>query len=84
MFGMRRVPVSPAEAAVASHPDDVAALNRWRGACIASLAVCEVVAVDGLILRILGFTLGQVAPFYLASFMLLAFFGPRRPLAELT
>jgi hypothetical protein len=34
----------------------------------------------GLVLRLIGFSLSQVASFYIAGFILLLFFGPRRPI----
>jgi hypothetical protein len=41
----------------------------------------ESIAIFGLVLRILGFSLSQVASFYISGFILLLFFGPRRPIA---
>ena len=40
-------------------------------------ALCEAVALYGFILRIMGFSFRSVAPFYLASIILMIFFAPR-------
>ena len=41
------------------------------------------VALFGLVLRILGFTLSHVATFYAVGLILMMFFGPRRPFHEI-
>lgn len=79
IFAVRRLFVSRSEAMLANQPEDTAALNRWRSGYIIMFALSEAVALFGLALRILGFTLSQVAPFYLVGFVLILFFGPRRP-----
>jgi len=78
-FAVRRLLVIPAEARMAGQPEDTAALNRWRTGYIVIFALCEAIALLGLVLRITGFSLSQAAPLYLASFIMLAFFGPRTP-----
>jgi F0F1-type ATP synthase membrane subunit c/vacuolar-type H+-ATPase subunit K len=82
MFAVRRLFVLRAEATLAAQPEDTAALNRWRSGYIITYALSEAVAVFGLVLRILGCTLSQVAPFYLVGFVLMLLFGPRRPSRE--
>lgn len=82
MLVMRRTLVLPSEVALRSRPDDTASLNRWRVGYVITYALSEAVALFGLVLRITGFTLSQVAPFYIAGFILLAFFSPRPRLAE--
>jgi hypothetical protein len=79
IFAVRRLFVLRSEAALASQPEDAAALKRWRTGFVAIYALSESVALFGLVLRILGFTLSEVAPFYLAGFALMLVFGPRRP-----
>src|SRR6185312_15039857 len=46
---------------LAQDPANQALLHRWRGAYIVSYAFSEIVAVFGFALRLLGFTLSQVA-----------------------
>jgi len=79
IFAVRRVFVLRSEPTLAVQPDDGAALSRWRTGYIAIYALSESVALFGLVLRILGFTLSEVAPFYLAGFALMLVFGPRPP-----
>jgi hypothetical protein len=45
-------------------------------------ALSEAIAIFGLVLRLIGFSLSQVAYFYIAGFILLLFFGPRRPVGQ--
>jgi len=79
IFGVRRVIVLRALQTLADRPDDAAAGMRWRGGYIITFALCEAIALYGFVLRILGFTLNQVAPFYIGGVLLLLYFGPRRP-----
>jgi F0F1-type ATP synthase membrane subunit c/vacuolar-type H+-ATPase subunit K len=79
IFVVRRILVAKAAAVLASQPDDAPAMARWRGGYIVTLALCEAVALFGLVLRLAGFTLGQAGMFYLASGVLMIFFVPRRP-----
>ena len=79
---VRRTLVTQSAVALAMRPADVAALGRWRAGYIMTYALSEAIALFGLVLRLTGFTLSQVAPFYVAGFILLLFFGPRRPVSE--
>src|SRR5215467_6622133 len=76
---VRRTLVQQSAAMLAIRPNDVATINRWRAGYVMTYALSESIAVFGLLLRLIGFTLSQVASFYVAGFMLLLFFGPRRP-----
>jgi hypothetical protein len=76
---VRRTLVLQSAEALAARPNDAATLGRWRAGHIMTYALSEAIAIFGLVLRILGFTLSQVASFYIAGFILLLFFGPRRP-----
>lgn len=78
---VRRTLVSQSAASLATRPSDVATLTRWRTGYIMTYALSEAIALFGLVLRFTGFSLSQVAPFYVAGFILLLFFGPRRPVA---
>lgn len=76
---IRRTAVLRAEQALSQNVQDFAALRRWRAGCIVIYALCEAVALYGFVLRFMGFSLSQVAPFYVAGFVLLFFFSPRLP-----
>lgn len=81
-FVVRRMFIAAAESGMAGPTPDPAILHRWRGGYMVSFAFSEAVALLGFALRLLGFTLSQVAPFYVVGFFLLVFFGPRRPPRE--
>jgi hypothetical protein len=79
---VRRTLVLQSAATLATRPNDVATLNRWRVGHIMTYAMAESIALFGLVLRCVGFTLSQVWSFYIAAFILLLFFGPRAPVNE--
>jgi len=81
---VRRTLVLQSEETLRPANPDAATLSRWRSGYIATYALSEALALFGLILRAMGFTLGQVAPFYLAGFILILFFGPRQPSNQLS
>lgn len=81
---VRRTLVLQSAAILAERPNDAATLSRWRAGHVMTYALSEAIAMFGLLLRIIGFSLSQVASFYLAGFILLLFFGPRRPVARTT
>ena len=75
---VRRTLVLPAEATLRDQPDNASILGRWRSGYIATYVLCELLAVFGFALRLMGFSLSQVAPLYLAGLILILFFFPRR------
>jgi hypothetical protein len=77
-FAVWRLFVLRSEAALAAQPEDGLALKRWRVGYIFTYALCEAVALFGLVLRILGFTLSEVVPFYIVGFVLMILFSPHR------
>ena len=79
---VRRTLVLQSSTMLAARPNDTATLNRWRTGYIMTYALSESIGLFGLVLRLIGFTLSQVWSFYIAAFILLLFFGPRRPLSE--
>ena len=81
---VRRTLVLQSEETLRTRPTDAPALNRWRSGFIVTYALAETQALLGLVLRVLGFSLSQVAPFYVAGFILMIFFSPRAPSRELT
>lgn len=84
IVAMRRLLVLRAERVLVGLPEDEAALGRWRTGYIVTYGLSEVVAVFGLLLRILGFELSHVATFYAVGLILMMFFGPHRPVHELS
>jgi hypothetical protein len=76
---VRRTLVLQSAVTLAARPNDVATLNRWRAGYVMTYVLSEAIAMFGLLLRLIGFSLSQVASFYIAGFILLLFFGPRRP-----
>jgi hypothetical protein len=76
---VRRTLVWRSAATLAEKPDDGLTLNHWKTGYIATYALCEILALFGLILRFMGFGFQQSAPFYVGGFVLLFFFGPREP-----
>ena len=79
---VRRTLVLQSETVLATRPSDAATLNRWRAGYILTYSLSEAIALFGLVLRLIGFGLSHVASFYIAGFILLLFFGPRRPAVQ--
>ena len=81
IFVVRRTLVLRAASTLANQPEDDISLNQWRTGYLATYALCEALALFGLVLRFLGAELQQSVLFYLGGFVLLFFFRPRQPLA---
>jgi hypothetical protein len=79
IFVVRRTLVFRSSEALASNPDDALALRHWKTGYIATYALCEALALFGLVQRFMGFNLQQNLPYYIGGFVLLFFFGPREP-----
>ena len=79
IFVVRRTLVLRAAESLASHPDDSLSLNHWRTGYLATYALCEALALFGLVLRFLGCNLEQSVLYYIGGFVLLFFFRPRQP-----
>jgi hypothetical protein len=79
IFVLRRVMIAKAVEILAAQPNEAQAVGRWRGGYMATFALCEAIALYGFLLRVQGFILKEVFPFYLAGAILLLFFAPRRP-----
>ncbi len=77
IFVVRRTLVLRAAASLAAHPDDGLSLSQWRTGYVATYALCEALALFGLVLRFRGSSLQQSALFYIGGFVLLVFFRPR-------
>jgi hypothetical protein len=76
---VRRTLVLRSAITLAEKPEDGLTLNHWKTGYIATYALCETLALFGLILRFMGFGFQQSVPFYVGGFVLLFFFGPRQP-----
>ena len=76
IFVFRRTFVARAEATLQSQPQDAMALARWRVGYIVIYAFSLSIALYGLVLHFMGFSLPAVAPFLLVGFALILFFKP--------
>jgi len=79
IFVVRRTLVLRAAGTLTSHPDDNISLNHWRTGYIATYALCEALALFGLVLRFRGAAMQQSLLFYIGGFVLLFFFRPAAP-----
>jgi hypothetical protein len=79
IFLLRRKLVRSAEQTLSAQPDDTAALARWRTGYLITYAFSEAIALYGLVLHFTGFAFMQVLPFFIAGFVLILFYAPRRP-----
>jgi hypothetical protein len=82
IFVVRRTLVLRSAETLASNPEDSLTLNHWKTGYVATYALCEALALFGLVLRFLGFNFQQSLPFYVGGLVLLVFFGPRKPVAD--
>jgi cytochrome b561 len=79
IFVVRRTLVLRAASTLATQPDDDISLNQWKTGYIVTYALCEALALFGLVLRFRGSDLKQSLLFYIGGFVLLFFFRPRPP-----
>ncbi|MFZ0321810.1 MAG: hypothetical protein WAL56_21985 [Candidatus Sulfotelmatobacter sp.] len=79
IFVVRRTLVLRSAESLAANPDDRLAVSHWKNGYIVTYALCEALALFGLILRFTGVNFQQSLPFYIGGFVLLIFFGPREP-----
>jgi hypothetical protein len=82
IFVVRRTLIVPSEAQLREKPGDSVLLARWRSGYICTYALCEALALFGLVLRMVGFTLAQVWPYYVGGFALMLVSAARPPRAE--
>jgi hypothetical protein len=76
---VRRAVLMPAESTLAGDSENAAALNRWRIGYMAIFMLSEAIVLYGVVLRFVGLGFQQVVPFFLAGFILMLYFAPRRP-----
>lgn len=79
IFVVRRTLVFRSAESLAVQPDDPLTVNHWRTGYIITYALCEALAMLGLVLRFLGYSLQQSLPYYVGGFALLFFFAPKAP-----
>lgn len=84
IFVVRRTLVLRAATTLATQPDDNLSLNQWKTGYVATYALCEALALFGLVLRFRGSELQQSLLFYVGGFVLLFFFRPRQPESQPT
>jgi hypothetical protein len=82
IFVVRRTLVFRAAESLSTQPDDSLSLNHWKTGYFATYALCEGLALFGLVQRFLGCNVQQSVPYYLGGFVLMFFFRPRRPVAS--
>jgi len=81
IFVVRRTLVLRSEQSLASDPDDPLTVIHWRNGYIVTYVLCEALASFGLALRFMGCNFQQSLPYYAGGFVLLFFFGPKKPAA---
>ena len=79
IFVVRRTLVFRAGESLAARPEDSLSLNHWRTGYIATYALCEALALFGLVLRFRASPTQASVPYYLGGFVLLLFFRPKEP-----
>src|ERR1700758_573138 len=82
IFVVRRTLVLRAASTLARQPEDNLSLSQWKTGYITTYALCEALALFGLVLRFLGSEVQQSLLFYVGGFVLLFFFRPRPPEAQ--
>lgn len=81
IFVVRRTLVLRAAATLASSPEDHLSLSHWRTGYFTTYALCEILALFGLVLRFRGAEMQHSLLFYGGGFVLLFFFRPREPVS---
>ncbi len=82
IFVVRRTLVFRAEESLATQPENAVSLNHWKTGYITTYALCEALALFGLIERFLGAAIQQSMLYFIGGFVLMFFFRSRQP--ELT
>ncbi len=84
IFVVRRTLVQRSAESLAARPDDSLTLGHWKSGYITTYALCEALALFGLILRFMGCHFQQSLPYYVGGFVLMAFFRPKQPETDAT
>jgi len=80
---VRQLFVARSLSVLAGQPTDTRALSQLRAGYLLTYCLSEAIAVFGLVLNALGYTIRQATPFYVAGFALILFFRPRPPVNEI-
>ena len=81
IFVVRRTLVQRAALSLAADPDDSLSLGHWSTGYFVTYALCEALALFGLVLRFLGSPMQHSLLFYVGGFVLLFFFRAREPVS---
>src|SRR5438477_448249 len=81
---VRKTLVLQSEVELREKPGDAVALARWKSGYIVTYALCEALALFGLLLRIMGSTRSQIWPYYAGAIVLILLFWPRLPSSQTT
>jgi hypothetical protein len=84
IFVVRRTLVQRAAAILAAHPDDSLSLDHWKSGYLMTYALCEALAIFGLVLRFRGSQMEQSLLFYIGGFVLIFFFRAKEPVTTPT
>lgn len=76
---MRGKMIRPYEELLPTAPGDKGALRRWQSGYIFIFALCEAIAIYGVVLRFIGFSSAKVLPFFVSGFVLMLLFRPKQP-----
>lgn len=76
---LRAQTVGAAEEILRRNPADPAALQQWQTGHILFFALCQSVAILGVVSRLLGATLTQTLPFAGACVVMMLVWSPRQP-----
>jgi cytochrome b561 len=79
IFVVRRTLVLRAAETLATHPEDRLSLNHWKSGYLMTYALCEALAIFGLVLRFRGSPMEQSLLFYIGGFVLIFFFRAKEP-----
>lgn len=81
IFVVRRTLVFRSAEGLAAHPEDALSLIHWKNGQIVTYVLCDVLGLFGLASRFIGDNFQQSLPYYVGGFVLLLFFGPKKPMA---
>jgi hypothetical protein len=74
---LRKLTIAKAEPLIRANANDTAALQKWRAGQIVTVAMFEAIVLYGLVLRFVGATRMQAAPFYAVGIIGMIVFWPR-------
>jgi|SRR3954464_15882813 hypothetical protein len=74
---LRMLTIGRAEPLIRANSNDAGALQKWRAGQIVTVALCEAIVLYGLVLRFVGATWAQSAPFYGVGIAAMIVFWPK-------